>query len=41
MTMHKTEQEWRDLLAAKNAEPVAYAVTRHSCSVLCIVMKNN
>jgi len=32
MTMHKTEQEWRDLLAAKNAEPVAYAVTRQAAT---------
>ena len=32
MTMHKTEQEWRDLLATKNAEPVAYAVTRQAAT---------
>jgi peptide-methionine (R)-S-oxide reductase len=32
MTMPKTEQEWRDLLAAKNAEPVAYAVTRQAAT---------
>ena len=28
MTIEKTEQEWRSLLAAKNAEPVAFEVTR-------------
>ena len=40
----KTEQEWREHLAARNAEPLAYAVTRqaarwsrHSCSVLVIL----
>ena len=32
MKMLKTEQEWRDLLAAKNAEPVAYAVTRQAAT---------
>ncbi len=30
MTTQKTEQEWRDLLAAKNAEPVAFEVTRQA-----------
>ena len=32
MTIHKTEQEWRELLAAKNAEPVAFAVTRQAAT---------
>ena len=32
MTIQKTEQEWRDLLAAKNAEPVAYEVTRKAAT---------
>ncbi len=32
MTMHKTEHEWRALLAAKNAEPVAFAVTRQAAT---------
>lgn len=32
MTMPKTETEWRTLLAAKNAEPVAYAVTRQAAT---------
>ena len=31
-SMRKTEQEWRDLLAAKGAEPVAYAVTRQAAT---------
>jgi peptide-methionine (R)-S-oxide reductase len=32
MTIHKTEQEWRALLAAKNAEPVAFEVTRKAAT---------
>ena len=32
MTTQKTEQEWRDLLAAKHAEPVAYEVTRNAAT---------
>ena len=32
MTLEKTEQEWRDLLAAKNAEPVAFDVTRKAAT---------
>ncbi len=32
MTMQKTEQEWRALLAAKNAEPVAFEVTRKAAT---------
>lgn len=32
MTMTKTEQEWRVLLQAKGAEPVAYAVTRQAAT---------
>ncbi len=32
MTIQKTEQEWRDLLAAKNAEPVAFEVTRKAAT---------
>ena len=32
MTIQKTEQEWRELLAAKNAEPVAYDVTRKAAT---------
>ena len=32
MTHHKTEQEWRDLLQAKGAEPLAYAVTRQAAT---------
>jgi peptide-methionine (R)-S-oxide reductase len=32
MTSHKTEQEWRALLAVKNAEPVAYEVTRKAAT---------
>jgi peptide-methionine (R)-S-oxide reductase len=32
MTLHKTEQEWRALLAAKSAEPVAYEVTRQAAT---------
>ncbi len=32
MTTHKTEQEWRALLAVKNAEPVAYEVTRKAAT---------
>ena len=30
--MDKTEQEWRALLAAKNAEPLAYEVTRRAAT---------
>jgi peptide-methionine (R)-S-oxide reductase len=32
MTIIKTEQEWRELLQAKGAEPVAYAVTRQAAT---------
>ena len=32
MTTHKTEQEWRALLAVKNAEPVAFEVTRKAAT---------
>ncbi len=32
MTITKTEQEWRELLQAKGAEPVAYAVTRQAAT---------
>ena len=32
MTIQKTEQEWRALLAAKNAEPVAFEVTRKAAT---------
>ena len=32
MTQPKTEQEWRALLAAKNAEPVAFEVTRKAAT---------
>jgi peptide-methionine (R)-S-oxide reductase len=32
MTIQKTEQEWRALLAAKNAEPLAYEVTRKAAT---------
>ncbi len=32
MTTHKTEQEWRALLAVKNAEPLAYEVTRKAAT---------
>jgi peptide-methionine (R)-S-oxide reductase len=32
MTIQKTEQEWRVLLAAKNAEPVAFEVTRKAAT---------
>ena len=32
MTIQKTEQEWRALLAAKNAESVAYEVTRKAAT---------
>jgi len=32
MTTPKTEQEWRALLAAKNAEPVAFEVTRKAAT---------
>ena len=32
MTTHKTEQEWRAILAFKNAEPVAYEVTRKAAT---------
>lgn len=32
MTLQKTEQEWRALLAAKNAEPVAFEVTRKAAT---------
>ncbi len=28
----KTEHEWRELLAAKGAEPTAYAVTRQAAT---------
>jgi peptide-methionine (R)-S-oxide reductase len=30
--IRKTDQEWRELLAAKGAEPVAYAVTRQAAT---------
>jgi peptide-methionine (R)-S-oxide reductase len=32
MTLIKTEQEWRDILQAKGAEPAAYAVTRQAAT---------
>ena len=32
MTIQKTEQDWRALLAAKNAEPVAFEVTRKAAT---------
>ncbi len=32
MTTHKTEAQWRALLAAKNAEPVAFEVTRQAAT---------
>jgi peptide-methionine (R)-S-oxide reductase len=32
MTTQKTEKEWRALLAAKNAEPVAFEVTRKAAT---------
>ena len=32
MTIQKTDQEWRALLAAKNAEPVAFEVTRKAAT---------
>ncbi|PUE22157.1 peptide-methionine (R)-S-oxide reductase [Limnohabitans sp. MMS-10A-160] len=32
MSLIKTEQEWRDILQAKGAEPVAYAVTRQAAT---------
>lgn len=32
MTTHETEQEWRAILAVKNAEPVAYEVTRKAAT---------
>jgi peptide-methionine (R)-S-oxide reductase len=32
MKIEKTEAEWRALLAAKNAEPVAYEVTRKAAT---------
>ena len=32
MNLIKTEQEWRDILQAKGAEPVAYAVTRQAAT---------
>ena len=30
--IHKTDAQWRELLAAKNAEPAAYAVTRQAAT---------
>ncbi len=30
--IHKTDKEWRELLAAKGAEPAAYAVTRQAAT---------
>ena len=30
--IHKTDDEWRSLLAAKGAEPMAYAVTRQEAT---------
>jgi peptide-methionine (R)-S-oxide reductase len=30
--IHKTAEEWKALLAAKNAEPGAYQVTRHAAT---------
>ncbi|WP_353238770.1 peptide-methionine (R)-S-oxide reductase MsrB [Limnohabitans sp.] len=30
--INKTDQEWRELLAAKGAEPVAFAVTRQAAT---------
>lgn len=30
MTIQKTDDEWRQLLAAKGAEPLAFEVTRHA-----------
>ncbi|OYU31785.1 MAG: peptide-methionine (R)-S-oxide reductase [Comamonadaceae bacterium PBBC2] len=32
MTITKTDQEWREILQAKGAEPVAYAVTRQAAT---------
>ena len=32
MTIQKTDQEWRDLLAAKHAEPRAFEVTRQAAT---------
>ena len=32
MKIQKTEQEWRELLAAKHAEPVAFEVTRKAAT---------
>jgi peptide-methionine (R)-S-oxide reductase len=31
-SIQKTEKEWRELLASKSAEPVAYAVTRQAAT---------
>ena len=30
--IHKTDEEWRTLLAAKGAEPMAFAVTRQEAT---------
>ena len=30
--IHKTDAQWRELLAAKNAEPAAFAVTRQAAT---------
>jgi peptide-methionine (R)-S-oxide reductase len=30
--INKSDHEWRDLLAAKGAEPVAFAVTRQAAT---------
>ena len=30
--IQKTAEEWKALLAAKHAEPVAYQVTRHAAT---------
>ena len=32
MTLKKSDAEWRDILAAKHAEPVAFEVTRHAAT---------
>ena len=32
MILKKTDAEWRDILAAKQAEPVAFEVTRHAAT---------
>jgi peptide-methionine (R)-S-oxide reductase len=32
MPLQKTDSEWRDLLAAKGAEPMAFDVTRHAAT---------